>query len=426
MRNIGNCAEEVFYGLLKARRGRKKLLLLSMGELFWKFRVPVANRELYELESPYLVGRGRSFLQFLGRLLLTLFFGGPRIVYHLVHKVRRFLHRFLPVPRYEVQFSFPLIGRSSLWSPAGIKGFSWKIVDEMKWPEQFETPIEVRLSGGKRRWAEKERLRMGVPLHDWFVCLHVREGGFRNDWDHSWRNASIQNYLPAIRLITESGGWVIRMGDPTMTHLPPMDRVIDYAHSPFKGALMDLYLMSACRFFWGTNSGLQEVARLFGKQELLVNLSDWTVSFPLKRESLALLKHVYSRSQNRFFSVKELLEEPLDRVVSQCFRNLHDDWELVENSPDEIRDLVAEFLATPSGGGGSELQAEFKRKRKEQIDRGLPLACLAREARVNAVEQYRFASRVSAARGRLGEKYLEQNWWQDALQQPTQRQSQGM
>ena len=52
-RNIGNCAEEVYYGLLRARREGKRAVFLYPRPLFWKFRVEVVNRELLELESDY-------------------------------------------------------------------------------------------------------------------------------------------------------------------------------------------------------------------------------------------------------------------------------------------------------------------------------------------------------------------------------------
>ena len=53
----------------------------------------------------------------------------------------------------------------------------------------------------KRR--EKIRIEMGIPKNEWFVCLHVREGGFRNDYEESaCRNASIHNYIKGIEAIT--------------------------------------------------------------------------------------------------------------------------------------------------------------------------------------------------------------------------------
>ena len=93
-----------------------------------------------------------------------------------------------------------------------------------------------------------------MPPDAWFVALHVRESGFWKSLDTKFpnnRSADIATYLPAIREITRRGGWVIRVGDAEMGALPPMEHVIDYAHSPAKSDWMDVFLYGGCRFFIG-------------------------------------------------------------------------------------------------------------------------------------------------------------------------------
>ena len=54
--------------------------------------------------------------------------------------------------------------------------------------------------------------------------MSARErGGYSGDWEN-FRNADIGNYLGAIKEITQRGGWVVRMGDPTMTKLPFLNK----------------------------------------------------------------------------------------------------------------------------------------------------------------------------------------------------------
>ena len=97
---------------------------------------------------------------------------------------------------------------------------------ELNWDEQYARYRSPRLTESKSRSAERLRVEMGIPLSDWFVALHVREDG-----DLDYRNSSIGNYPDAIRVITRAGGWVVRLGDASMTPMPDMERVIDYAHS---------------------------------------------------------------------------------------------------------------------------------------------------------------------------------------------------
>ncbi|MEM7188337.1 MAG: TIGR04372 family glycosyltransferase, partial [Pseudomonadota bacterium] len=139
------------------------------------------------------------------------------------------------------------------------------------WGDQspaIELPEEIDAKG-------KSRLReMGVPDGEWFVCVHVREPGYspRDDADHNHRNADIGTFDAAIRAITEKGGWVIRVGDPSMTPHQAMPRVVDYAISPLKTDWMDLWLCANNRFFVGTTSGLAMVAAMFGKASALANM----------------------------------------------------------------------------------------------------------------------------------------------------------
>ena len=256
-------------------------------------------------------------------------------------------------------------------------------------------------------------MQMGIPLTDWFICLHVREGGYRGDAG-SARNSSVQNYIEGIKAITAAGGWVVRIGDPTMTPLSPMERVIDCRHSGYKSELLDMYLISQCDLFIGTNSGPSDVATLFGKPMILVNATEWSIGFPMKKGDLAIMKHTFSRSLNRFLSIRETLEEPFSW---QVFGHGSDEYVRAENTPEEIRDVIEEFLAKPEDYATSELQDAFNEGRRKQIHRSFdhdePFVGTTREDYVPSM--YRIASRCDSASGTLGQKYLEQNWITDSM-----------
>ena len=254
---------------------------------------------------------------------------------------------------------------------------------------------------------------MGIPLADWFVCLHVSENQPR-----IFKNASIANYIEAIKVITAAGGWVVRLGDPAMTPLPSMERVMDYVHTPYKSKLMDIYLISQCRFLIGLNSGPLNVATLFRKPVVLVNMVEWSVGFPLKKGDLAIIMHIYSRSHHRYLSIKEILEEPF---TVQAMNAVSDGYEMVENTPEEIRDIVEEFLAMPEPYEYSNLQETFNETRRRHLRLGLeqgePRCWSGLAARDIVVHQYRIASMIDAAEGTFGDRYLEQNWLADTLEE---------
>jgi len=308
----------------------------------------------------------------------------------------------------------PTIGRSTLWNPERLNYFSQQIVIDKNWRRQYEEYVSPGLVERDRKHAEELRVQMGIALNDWFVCVHVRESGFRND-DEENRNSSIENYLKGIKAITEAGGWVVRIGDSSMTPLPQIERVVDYPFTAFKSELMDIYLISHCRFFIGTNSGPYDVATLFNRPMILVNPTEWTIGFPLKKGDLAIPKHLFSRSLDRFLSVNEILDEPFSW---QDFGGGSNEYMMVENTPGEIREVVQEFLAEPKVFEYSELQEEFNVRRNQQIHRWFDQPdSFGRTTPGNEIfRMYRIASRWNSAAGTLGQKYLEKNWLVDSLE----------
>ena len=63
-----------------------------------------------------------------------------------------------------------------------------------------------------------------------------------------YRNADPETYYKAFKYITESGGFVIRVGNSNMKKLIKMKNVIDYAHSDLKSDFMDVYLGATSNF----------------------------------------------------------------------------------------------------------------------------------------------------------------------------------
>lgn len=191
---------------------------------------------------------------------------------------------------------------------------------------------------------------MGVPADAWFVCVHAREGGYspQDESSHAHRNADIATYRLAIKAITDRGGWVVRVGDPTMRPLPEMDQVVDYALSPLKADWMDLWLCANNRFLLGTSSGLIMAATMFHKPCVLVNMAPHGSSYGPGPNDVAIPKLLLDGEGNPMpfpeifaqnLSVQRYAEVFEQRGVA--FQN---------NSPEEILAITEEMLARLEGG----------------------------------------------------------------------------
>jgi putative glycosyltransferase (TIGR04372 family) len=173
---------------------------------------------------------------------------------------------------------------------------------ESRWHDAGTGPL-LTLKDEQRRRARRELEAMGLPSDCWFVCLHVREGV-----GASRRDGNIADYLPAIRSITQAGGWVVRIGDPSMTKMSDIPNLIDCAHKPRRDWL-DVYALGAARFMIGTNSGPVFVAGTFGIPALLSNWAPIGIK-SLYHNTITLPKRLWSQKHNRYLTAGEENGEP--------------------------------------------------------------------------------------------------------------------
>ncbi|MGC2778381.1 MAG: TIGR04372 family glycosyltransferase [Bradyrhizobium sp.] len=186
---------------------------------------------------------------------------------------------------------------------------------QVAWAEQQRGPIvkvpaELMATGAAR-------LRAAGVTADWFVAMHIREGGYHGDGPgttRQHRSANVGDYLEAIAAITARGGSVVRLGDRSMTPLGGVAGVFDYAHSDIKSAEMDLYLCAAARFFVGTTSGLTTAVQALGTPMLLVNCISNDCQFWHERTDFTV-RPVYDRRARRYLSLRETYRQPLQALL---------------------------------------------------------------------------------------------------------------
>lgn len=223
------------------------------------------------------------------------------------------------------------------------------------WSREGKPPLiqldEATLAMGRRYLRE-----LGLPVAAWYVGLHVREGGFHGDAkgtgsDH--RNSRVEDYLSAVAEITRRGGWVIRLGDPSMTPLPQLDQVVDYAHSAAKSTMMDLFLLATSRFVVGTTSGLTTAAIAFGTPMVLVNCisNDWQM---WSGDTHFTLKLVRNWRTDRVLPLSQIFRRDFQgRLINDCLL-WHQKFEVLANTPEDILDAVRYKLDILEGRPASE------------------------------------------------------------------------
>lgn len=412
---VGNRAEEIFYALLLAKREGSKVSLHEHLDFPLLHGYRLTNSELMHLDSPYLCKSSRIRSYSTGLLLSA--------IYLPLRIFSRGLFRVTKKRLYE-SFNFPCIGVDRLWvnEPHQHKHiFSWAVVESMKWANQIKDykPPSINTNLSDQCWSCLKR--WGICETDWFVCWHVRDSGFRKDKGRrEHRNSDIDSSISAIKEVTRLGGWVIRLGDSSMAPLPKMDNVIDYPFLPEKSDLMDLFLISQCRLYVGTTSGPMEIAILFARQMLILNMYDLVGGTLIRERDRGVPKHVYCKSQGRFLGLKEVISLMPDILPTSC--DVADNYEMVENTPEEIKSAVIESLALVGNSEcpQSDLQKLARSRIKEaakKIIAGENYILVASKAEEVLRNKYKSAARSSMESGAISDFYLNRNWDTDTVNQ---------
>ncbi len=227
-------------------------------------------------------------------------------------------------------------------------------------------PALLTLNDRHRREGWARVAELGVPRDAELICFHCREGGYSpSDEDHhSFRNCSVENYLPAVSELTRRGFWCIRMGDPSMRRIQPMDRVIDYAHSDARSDWMDIFLCATCRFFLGSASGLIYLASVFGKPTGSANHAPLSTVTAFYGNDIAIPKLVWSEGEERYLTFSEVLGSDAGNFRYTSLYQAHH-LKPVENTAEDIRELTLEMLDRSENRAvytpeDEELQLRFK------------------------------------------------------------------
>ena len=183
----------------------------------------------------------------------------------------------------------------------------------------------------------------GMPRDAWFVSVHCREEGYIPGEGQTYRNADITSYLPAMEAIIERGGWVIRLGDPSMGEIPVNKYIIDYAHLDNRSDWMDVFLCAACKFFLGSASGLCMISSTFGIPSAIANQAPVSVILPYLPQDIGIPKLLYSLTENRYLRFAEILGSP---VGNFRFDSLYKEANIcvIDNTAEDIKALAMEMF----------------------------------------------------------------------------------
>ena len=222
-------------------------------------------------------------------------------------------------------------------------------------------------------YGKKMLNKFGLKDEDKFVCFAVRDEAYDimritkrfKDWSyHDFRNNDINNYVLAAEELTKKGYYVFRMGvvaeKPFKSNNP---KIIDYANSNLRSDFMDIYLGAKCSFCISSNFGPLNLFEIFGKLIAQVSVP-FASSHTHSEKSLILTPHHILKREKRELSLSEIFSYGVAYAYETKIFNKQG-IELVENTPEEIKDLALEVAENfeskkKSTYEDEELQKTFK------------------------------------------------------------------
>ena len=213
-------------------------------------------------------------------------------------------------------------------------------------------PAKLTFNDDEEELGKKLLIEMGLPLGCLFVCLFVRDSAYLGDvypeasWEyHNYRDSDINNYVTAVRELVSRGYYVVRMGEKVKEPLNiKSNKVIDYATIGMRSDFMDIYLGAKCKFCISTGSGWDAIpAWLFRKPTIFTNLVPLGYAPTFSDKYIITTKVHFDVLRNRPLTLREIFS----RGVGLCLKE--SDYtskgiKLLENTPDEIKDVVIEMI----------------------------------------------------------------------------------
>lgn len=191
---------------------------------------------------------------------------------------------------------------------------------------------------------------LGVPENKPFVCFHARDAAYLNvmypkmTWSyHDYRDSSINNYIPSVEELTRRGYCAIRAGAVVKEKLAVNNPdIIDYACNGKRTDFLDIYLGAKCEFFICSDTGVSIFPEAFRRPVVYTNWSPIRRISPWVLNGLFIFKKFYSHKKKRLLTFLEIINSDFGSPATKDFF-AQQQIELIENTPEEITDVVMEM-----------------------------------------------------------------------------------
>jgi putative glycosyltransferase (TIGR04372 family) len=212
------------------------------------------------------------------------------------------------------------------------------------------TKPHLQFELGEIRRGEALLQDLGIPDGSSFVCFLARDPAYldaafpaESHREESYRDCSINSYLPAVAALVDRGHMAIRMGAVVNAPLPTdLPGVVDYA-TLHRSEFMDVFLFGHAHFVLASTTGATSLGAIFRKPIVLANATPMD-RLPRSgdRGNLFIPKLYWSVEAHRLLTLSEIRSSGAHRMIrSSDFDQLG--IELIDNTDEEITEVALEM-----------------------------------------------------------------------------------
>lgn len=196
-----------------------------------------------------------------------------------------------------------------------------------------------------------------------WICIHNRDSNYLkiltnhenfkniNFAYHNYRDSDVNNLIKSTKLLLEKNFTVFRMGRIQSNKMNfKQEDFIDYAFEDKKSDFNDIFLLTNCEAYLGSDAGISDIPFISGKPRFLTNYSLTLMHLfhhgghylSRKNHYPFIFKHLYDEKNKIKLSLRQILKKGLNAAVrAEDFKNAG--VIPIENSEDELLDLTLEM-----------------------------------------------------------------------------------
>ena len=240
------------------------------------------------------------------------------------------------------------------------------------WPQFLNYPALLHFTSPEKLAGKNLLQALGVPSDAPWVCIHNRDAEYLNtklaasksspekSWGyHNYRDFSAKSMVLAAEELTKRGYYVLRMGAVVAEQLISTNpKIVDYASTPLRSDLGDIFLLANCAAYLGSDSGIASVPFIFCRPVIHIN---WPLSqvatLTFQGPLIFITKHLYHQATKRHLGIREVFDR---KIINASESRVYEEAgvDVIDNTPEEICDLAVELDERLKGTWNPQAQDE--------------------------------------------------------------------